>query len=425
MLLILLIAIVSVIYFASMQGITCCNSGSSFALVKSLAKKSLTINEFAGYAKNMDYAKINGKIYTDRPPGLAFISLPVYLLKLNVTLVPAIAGIISVVLVYLLTFHLVGSSVIAFFTGFIFAFCTLNWRYSTIYLSHTTSTMLILLSVYGLVSGWHPFFIALLLGISTTFEYTNFSFLIGIIISQIIFGNYLAIPFLFAGYLVGVIPLLVYNKKCFGSPFTTSYKYSAYFKWSNSPKTTFVTPIFKGIFGLLFFIPKKKRIGMPGGVLTLSPVLIFGIIGYFFLPVYYLVLFLLLVLPNFLIISKHKTWWGGGASDYRYISSIIPYLTIPMGLSIKYLPFLIPTIIFLSIVSSMLIISRLIILTLSPDDLKKIHPLILVKVKKRKIGLLELIKPAYAFRLTSLVFEGLFIRKIHLENKPVSSKKDY
>ena len=60
-LLIILIFIVGIIYLATMQGITCCNSGSSFALVKAITeKKSFKINGFTRYTKNLDYAKFNG-----------------------------------------------------------------------------------------------------------------------------------------------------------------------------------------------------------------------------------------------------------------------------------------------------------------------------------------------------------------------------
>jgi len=415
--LIILLIIVGVIYLASMQGITCCNSGSLFALVKAIVKdKRLSINKYKKYTKYMDYAKVGKKYYTDRPPGASFAAVPFYALGLNVTLVSVISGILSTALVYLITLQFT-SPIIAFFTGLIFAFCTINWRYSTTFILHSLSTFLVLLSVYGLFVGFPIFIIGLILGLATIVEYTDFLYFVGIAITKTIFGGINVIPELSLGYVVGVFPLLLYNQHCFGGHFTTSYKYSAHFKWSNSFKTTFVTPILKGIKGLLFHIKKKDKLAIPGGILTLSPVLIFGMIGFYFLPLEYLVLFLFLTLPLFLIVSKHKTWWAGGGGDHRYLSSLIPYLTIPIGLTIKHLTILWPAILFFSLVSLLMVISKMLALTVTPKDLKKIDFNLFKKVKKHKSSLMEFINYKYWLKVAPLIFKGLFIRKIHLEKE--------
>lgn len=414
---VILIAIVGIIYLASMQGITCCNSGSSFALVRAITeKRKLSINEFIKYTKYIDYTKRRGKYYTDRPPGLAFAAVPIHFLRLNVTLIPVISGVLSTALVYLITMQLVNNPLIAFFTGLIFAFCTINWRYSTIFIMHPLSTFLVLFSVYGVINNYHPLLIGLILGISTMVEYTNFMYFFGICLGEFILGNLFSIPFLVLGYSLGIIPLLVYNKKCFSSPFATSYKYSAYFKWSNSPKTTFITPLLKGALGLLFFIPKKDNIRFPGGILALSPILLFGFIGYYYLPYKILILFLCVSLPIFLLVSKHKTWWGGGARDYRYLSSMIPYITIPIGLSMKNLYVLWPLMLLLSLLSLAMIISRIILLTISIDDLKKIDPIIAKEIRKRKVNLFAILKIKNMKKILILAFQGLFIKKIKFED---------
>ena len=99
--LIILILIVGIVYILSMQGIIDCNSGSLFALVKSIVKKGkLSINEFVKYTKYMDCAKRKGDYYTDRPPGTSFAAIPIYLLGGNVTLVSVISGVLSTVLIY-------------------------------------------------------------------------------------------------------------------------------------------------------------------------------------------------------------------------------------------------------------------------------------------------------------------------------------
>jgi len=282
---------------------------------------------------------------------------------------------------------------------------------------------LILLAVYGLFINLPPILIGIIIGLSTIVEYTNIVPFFGINLAQLILGNFSTIPFLIIGYGIGITPLLLYNKKCFGSPFATSYKYGIYFKWSNSPKTTFVTPILKGITGLLFYIKKKNGIGVPGGLLVLSPVLIFGIIGYYFLPHNVLILFLGLTLPLFLLISKHKTYFAGGGGDYRYLSSMVPYLVIPIGLLLTNLSFLWPEVLFLAFLSFIMIISKMLTLTIKEKDLKGIDPLLLKKIKKKKIALMQFLKFTYWPKLIGLIIEGLFIRKIHLENSTYKKKK--
>jgi hypothetical protein len=421
--LIILILVVGIIYLLSMQGMTDCNSGSLFALVKSIVEKGkLSINEFVKYTKYMDCAKRKGDYYTDRPPGTSFAAIPIYLLKGNVTLVSVISGILSTVLVYLITMQLVNNPPVAFSVGLIFAFCTINWRYSTTFLIHPLSTFLMLLAVYGLFINFPAIIIGIIIGLSTIVEYTNLVLFFGINLAELILGNFLIMPFLIIGFGIGIIPLLLYNKKCFGSPFVTSYKYGIYFKWANSPKTTFVNPIFKGILGLLFYIKKKNGISIPGGILSLSPVLIFGIIGYYFLPYNVLILFLGLTLPLFLLISKHKTYFAGGGGDYRYLSSMVPYLVIPIGLLLTNLSFLWPWVLFLAILSFMMITAKMLALTITEKDLKEIDSLLVKKIKKKKIALIQFLRFKYWPKLISLTIKGLFVRKIHLENNTYKKK---
>jgi hypothetical protein len=421
--LLILVLIVGVIYLLSMQGITDCNSGSLFALVKSIVEEGkLSINKFVKYTKYMDCAKREQNYYTDRSPGTSFAAVPIYLLKGNVTLVSVISGILSTALVYLITLHLVNNAVIAFLVGLIFAFCTINWRYSTTFLIHPLSTFLILLAVYGLLINFSPLVIGIIIGLSTIVEYTNLVLFFGINLAELILGNFLVIPSLVVGYGIGMIPLLLYNKKCFGSPFVTSYKYGIYFKWASSPRTTFVNPMLRGILGLLFYIKKKNGFAIPGGLLSLSPVLIFGIIGYYFLPYNVLILFLGLTLPLFLLISKHKTYFAGGGGDYRYLSSMVPYLVIPIGVLLTNLPFLLPGVIVLAVLSFAMITAKMLALTITEKDLKEIDPLFFEKIKKKKIALMQLLRFRYWPKLIILVIKGLFVKKIHLENNTYKKK---
>jgi len=384
-----------------MQGITCCNSGSLYALVRAIVeKRTFKINKYIGYTKHMDYAKVGKNLYSDRPPGLAFAAVPFYALGIkNVTIVSVISGVLASVMTYLITFHFVESSLIAFSVALIFALCTINWRYSTTFIIHPLSVFLVLLSVYWFLSGYPVFFVGLILGFATIVEYTDFLYFFGILIYEFVFNNLNTVPFLAVGYIIGVLPLFYYNKVCFGSAFVTSYKYSAYFKWSNSFETTFVNPISKGIFGLLFHIKKKGKMSIPGGILVTSPVLIFGMIGFVFFDFKDLILFLLLAVPIFLIMSKHKTWWAGGGGDHRYLISMLGFIVIPIGLFLANVG-LWGLILFWAIISFAMMLVKMAVLTITSKDQKELE-------KKKGSEKLK--------ALISLILSGVFIRKINLE----------
>jgi hypothetical protein len=387
----ILLILITIIYLKSAQGITDSNSGSSYALVKALAEdKSLKINNYLKYTKHIDYAKFNGNFYTDRPPGMAFFALPFYKLGLNVTYLSAIAGTVSTGIVFLITELLTNSSSIAFIVGCVFAFCTINWRYSTLFFIHSLGTCLVLSGVYLYILEYPLILVGFLIGLATFVEYTNATFMIGLTFVSILEGH---IPYyLIAWFFLGVAPLLIYNEKCFGEPFVTAYKYSGYFEWEHSLKTTFVTPIWTGLHGLLYFITKEGRYKVGGGIYTMSPILIFGGIGYIYLPRDIAILFIALCLPLLLLISKHITWWGGNQNDYRYVMAIIPYMTIPLGclLAEHFFMGFIFVIISGSISIGMVMI-RLLVLTVTDNDLKACN------------GVVDYIK---------LIFSGLFLRKI-------------
>ncbi|MAG08679.1 hypothetical protein CMO89_04345 [Candidatus Woesearchaeota archaeon] len=395
-----------------MKGIITSNDGSLFALVRAIVeKKKLAINDFTKYTKEIDYAKIGDNYYTDRPPGLAFAAVVFHYLRLPVTLVSWLSGIFSCVLVYLIAEMLVNSPSISFVTALIFAFSTLNWRYSVVFFIHSLSTFLILAAVYCLLIGLSPVFAGIIIGLAAMVEYTNVMYLGGIVLSKLILGDFWSTPYLVIGFVIGIAPLFLYNKICFGSPFTTSYKHSAFFKWSNSPFTTFVTPIFSGITGLLFSIKN-------GGIFVISPVLIFGVIGFYYLPLEFLVMFALLCLPLFLLISKHKTWWGGDARDHRYIASMLPYLAIPLALSIKNLVYLRPVIFLLAVFSLLMVMAKTAAFTVSMKDIEKIGAAPAVK----KWNLFSFLRLKYARQLSKLLLKGVFVRKSAFSSEASSSK---
>ena len=134
-------------------------------------------------------------------------------------------------------------------------------------------------------------------------------------------------PLAFA--LAWALPILLlagYDWIEFGAPWHTSYTYQYYFDWSRSPLTTYVTPPLTGLRWLLFG---------PSGLFVITPALALAFWGWLLLarraPARALLL-LGVVLVVLLPTALHRTYYGGGSRDTRYLLAIVPALYAPLAL---------------------------------------------------------------------------------------------
>jgi hypothetical protein len=117
-----------------------------------------------------------------------------------------------------------------------------------------------------------------------------------------------------------------YDWIAFGAPWHTSYTYQYYFDWSRSPLTTYVTPPLIGLCWLLFG---------PSGLFVITPALVLALWGLLLLarrtPARALLLLgvmLMVLLPT----ALHRTYYGWGSRDTRYLLAIVPALYAPLAL---------------------------------------------------------------------------------------------
>ena len=131
-----------------------------------------------------------------------------------------------------------------------------------------------------------------------------------------------------AGWLAPVLLLLGYDWAAFGRPWRTSYTYQFYFDWSRRLATTYVTPPWLGLRGLL--VGDDRMVGL----LAVTPALLLALWGLALLarrePARAALLggvVLTILIPS----ALHRTYYGGGSRDARYLLAIVPALYAPLA----------------------------------------------------------------------------------------------
>ncbi len=364
------------------------NAGSHLALVKAMGDNfSFEIAPYMDYTLYVDYSSPKpGLFYSDRPPGTAWLavipySIGKYILEpffklwplgnsfnnhfgvIWVLLVPAFFGALSVVLLFTLARMLGASRQAGLMLAIFLGSCTLVLKYSSTLYSHIVSTFLILFVTYLTLKLYPPqnsqlkpigrwrFAISLLLGFclgySIVAEYTNLLLVLAILIyiayQQLRSPKIEWLSQIGAGiaFLIPIVALMAYNTVCFGGPLVSSYTYNANFAWARSFSTTFVRFPLRGLFEFFLGLSSDTSNQDEGmlGLLVLSPLLIFGLWGAYFMGKSFKIrgfqvlnyLFLGLILPITFLMATHLTYFAGDDRDPRYILVIVPFLALPMA----------------------------------------------------------------------------------------------
>jgi hypothetical protein len=376
-----LFAGLSLIYFATISGITSSNDGSHYALLRTMVEnRSFTLNQFDDYAEGNDIAVTpDGRLFSDRPPGTALAAVPFYLAggllpappapvpsrhdatnpRLPyVLLLPVLAGAASAVILYQLQRRLEISPAAALTAVLFFALGAIHWKYSTVLFSHALSGFLVTLSVYLTllladreITRW-PYYLllGLVTGSAVVVEYSN-ALVVGVLgifwlTQSRAIGQRRVLLAIFPWVAGSAIPLLFlayYNTTNFGNPWTISYAYAVNYPWAGSFGTTFNFPLLPGLKALLWWGEGGGWCGGPPcvnqGIFLLSPVLLLAMPGLFLYwrrrPAWFW-LTTTLFLVYLLLFAKHHTSHGFTA-DGRYLAPFLGLLVPPLGFSIDWL----------------------------------------------------------------------------------------
>ena len=115
-------------------------------------------------------------------------------------------------------------------------------------------------------------------------------------------------------------------------PWRTSYPYQYYFEWARRFSTTYVTPPWRGLGWLLLGRGRPSAGG--DGLLIVTPAFVLALWGLGLLARRSpgrAALLAGVVLTVLLPTAAHRTYWGGGSRDTRYLLAILPALYAPLA----------------------------------------------------------------------------------------------
>ncbi len=366
------------LYYATAAGTTSSNDGSHYALLRSMADEGqFSIATYAEYAEGNDIAIRDDIIYSDRPPGTALFSIPIYLLGKSlpqiapmptrhdqgnpvlayVLMVPVAAG-AAVVVILFQTLRSYDLSIFASLTTTLaFALGTISWKYGSVFYSHALSAFAIMavvsLTLISVRDGYlrirTGMALGILLGGAVLVEYSNLIFVViilaylGIMLNRSLFSTPLWwLPLVWLGVGLGASAgfLLYYNTVNFGAPFQTSYDFAINYPWAAQFSTTFDVPLWQGLPAMLWYgfdaLGEENQ-----GIFLLMPITLLGIGGVH----YYVrerwqeaILTISIFLVYLLLFSMHHTF-SGFTFDGRYLMPFLALWFIPVGFAFEHIMF--------------------------------------------------------------------------------------
>jgi len=228
-------------------------------------------------------------------------------------------------------------------TTLIYGFGTLIFVYSRIFLSHAVSAFfgflcfyLIFKMKYDKKSKDYSFLAGLAGGLAILSDYVMFLvFTLSLLLITIYLRDWKkSLRFVIAGFIF-ILIILVHNHVITGSPVDFPYFHMDSEFWNKGVGVSqqFNTSLSDSPYvfiRLLFFLYR--------GLLFYSPILIFSVIGLFFMykkhkfeTIFISVMSLLFLVYN----SLMHTWWGGYCFGPRHLTPLVPFLMIPLLFAMK------------------------------------------------------------------------------------------
>lgn len=374
----------AVLFYALNSGITVTNDGSHFALIDSLVERgSPELLDNARFAVG-DSAKFDGKIFSDRNPGLALFGYAFYRALAFLTpatlemrldpgmgrkmtppeerrlrllmLIPPLSGSLLFLALFSLLRHLRFQVATGFVVAGAFLFGTIALRYSTVLYSHAFVTLLVVTShlLFFKFGAWgkrlHLWSGTFLLSYAVLSEHIAvllFVPLVGYVLMAR--GREFLRPGLLAGFVAaGAVPMIVlavYNQVCFESPFSIAHFHHATFAETRELNTLFVFTPTPAVLWRLLFGASKEVVGRNDllGLVNGSP---FVLLGLAVMPLAALgkvrvrtELYVLLAGFALVAVFAAANWspYGGWDRDYRFFLIVVPLLSPFVALPLEWL----------------------------------------------------------------------------------------
>ncbi len=345
------------------------NGNSRLDLTRAIVeKRSFQIDEYVAQVgwSTEDRAIFEGHYYSDKAIGSSLLAVPLYFLAVKIgaaagttlgsTLVKhvltstVLGGSFTLlgVVMFLMASEITQERVRALVSTLAVMLGTMLWPYSAVYYGHVLAAAFLFLGFHFLFKVRRQsnpaalryfFFAGLSLGLAFMMEYTSALVIAGLLGYALYALRGRAVVRLLragsAGAAGAALPLSivgVYNRAIYGSPFAAGYAFEA--------ENRFQQGMSQGFMGLhLPSLSSTYHITFDPqfGVFWLSPVLILGVIGFFFA----LrgadfraegILCLYAVAAMTAMNGGYYLWWGGSAFGPRLLIPALPFFIVPLVL---------------------------------------------------------------------------------------------
>jgi hypothetical protein len=324
------------------------NQGAHYALVRALSDGTPRIDAYRDFSGDIGYYK--GHYYSNKAPGLAFATLPVYKVAHALGLpsgvhVLSLWGVLLPGVLLLLLVWRVGDRIepgYGFAAAFTLGIATLVLPFLGMYFAHVLSALLGFAAFAVLWSErdgpQRPWLVAaagLLAGFAVVVEYP-------LALIAVVLGFYVISrgPVLkrglvwTGGVVVGLLPLLAFNQWAFGS--FTQLSYSHLVVNSKRDNVVVAQPNPQG------FQPRVavELLLSPRGLLTLAPVVALGIAGAVFLYRRRRAEALTIgaVAGSFLLYNTSFIYFGGFGPGPRYLIPALPFAVVGLAAAYRRVP---------------------------------------------------------------------------------------
>jgi hypothetical protein len=336
------------------------NPSSRFILTKSIANDSLELNKTdMEFYSGMDYSLKDGKYYSDKPPGISFLFVPLYfagdffaniglhapqidtfrsavdanaffLMIIFAAMLNAVAAIRIYDIAKLLGF----SNKISYAAMLLFAFATLFSVYAATLFSHAFTTTLLILATYHLlkikfarIKKIDLLLAGIFLGFAVTTEYLVI-LLLPVFTAYCFFIDKKSLKHKIIHTIIFLTPIIIfgllfaaYNTLAFGSPLASSYDYSSFKDTQN-----FDNPLLEGAYYILFsswrglfFYNPLLLLAIPGAWLLAKKLKIFRA---------EVLLFAVIILFFVVVIAQYSYFDGGLCYGPRHLLPTVPFLLL-------------------------------------------------------------------------------------------------
>ncbi len=381
-----LFALLALLWSGTATGLVSSNDGSHLALARALALRGEpTIDPDRALTLGIDVAEREGRSYSDRPPGTAFMALPAVwigdrldgaalvragdqaragqpvrplpacppyiatyakrfpdapalakriatgvLIGLHATLL----GLLGLVLIDRLLVRLALARSARLFALACLGCATLWGPYSTALFAHVgTATALagFLLGVHTLERDGRGHAVALATGLAgATAIACDYLVLLAVVPVSLLTIDWRRWPAVLLGTLPITIATLGYHQVAFGSPLAIGYDFHSTFEFARERESSFTGNPFAGLWILL-------GAGRGAGLLAQAPIALAGLLALVWFARRSELRWLgkagLGFLPWLIALACHATPWGGGTEDHRYLIPILPLAAVGLGLA--------------------------------------------------------------------------------------------